>query len=188
MPDAHRPTPNASFERAFAEAAAYGASPLDTMQYCDTQTMLRDDLLLKGDRVSMAVALELRVPFLDDALVEWAFTLPEEMRVRGRTLKYLLKRWLSRHLPHELVYRRKQGFEVPVYDWLTRPAGRDWVRDLLLSEGALGDGLFQPDGVRRLIERLEAGERVLALPIYSLLSLELWRNQLVEPAIVRAEA
>jgi asparagine synthase (glutamine-hydrolysing) len=181
-----------AFEQVFAEAAVQGASALDTMQYCDTQTMLRDDLLHKCDRVSMAVALEARVPFLDHGLVEWAFTLPAEMRVRGRTLKYLLKRWLSRHLPPELVYRRKQGFEVPLYGWLTGPTrpgqagGRDWLRELLLAPDSLADGLFRREGVRRLVERLVEGERVLALPVYSLAAWELWRRQLAAAPLVRS--
>jgi asparagine synthase (glutamine-hydrolysing) len=169
--NAHRP-----FVAAFADARGRGASPLSTMQFCDTQTMLRDDLLHKCDRVTMAVALEARVPFLDHVLVEWAFGLPDGMRVRGRTLKYLLKQWLSRRLPPELIYRRKQGFEVPVYDWLTGPL-RSWVQELLLSPGALGEGFFRPKGVRQLVDRMEAGERTLALPVYSLVSWELWRQQ-----------
>jgi asparagine synthase (glutamine-hydrolysing) len=184
------------FERAFENALARGASPLDTMQFCDTQTMLRDDLLHKCDRVSMAVALEARVPFLDHVLVEWAFSVPEELRVHGRTLKYLLKRWLSRYLPDELIHRRKQGFEVPVYDWLVGPGrrgvgGREWMRALLLAPGALGDGPFRREGVRRLVERLEAGERRLALPVYSLIAWELWRQQFLirrEPLVDGATA
>jgi asparagine synthase (glutamine-hydrolysing) len=179
-PNTEHRTPNTPFAAAFADACSRGASPLDAMQFCDTQTMLRDDLLHKCDRVSMAVGLEARVPFLDHCLVEWAFSLPESMRVNGRTLKYLLKRWLSRHLPPELIYRRKQGFEVPVYDWLTGPL-RGWMRELLLSPGALGEEWFQPAGVRKLIERLEAGERTLALPVYSLIAWELWRQQFLSP-------
>jgi asparagine synthase (glutamine-hydrolysing) len=176
------PSPNHHFEVAFAEAAAGGGSALDAMQSCDLQTMLRDDLLHKCDRVTMAVALEARVPFLDHELVEWAFTLPEALRVSTRlagtrcTLKHLLKRWLSRHLPGELIHRRKQGFEVPVYDWLIGPL-RGWMRDLLLSPGALDDGFVRPEAVRRLVERLERGERVLALPVYSLVAWQLWRQQ-----------
>jgi asparagine synthase (glutamine-hydrolysing) len=177
------------FETAFAEAESRGASPLAAMQYCDTQTMLRDDLLLKCDRVSMAVALEVRVPLLDHTLVEWAFGLPDHLRVRGHTLKYLLKRWLSRHLPPELVHRRKQGFEVPLYSWLARAGvGREWVRELLLSPGALADGPFDPAGVRRLVGRLEAGERTLALPVYSLLAWELWRREVLDASAVTAGA
>ncbi len=182
------PPAAACFEQAFAEAVTRGASPLNAMQYCDTQTMLRDDLLHKSDRVSMAVALEVRVPFLDHELAEWAFSLPEEMRVRGRTLKYLLKRWLSRYLPPGVVHRRKQGFEVPVYDWLTAASGREWLRDLLLDPGALGDGPFRREGVRRLIERLEGGERLLALPVYSLISFELWRRQFLSASVARSGA
>jgi asparagine synthase (glutamine-hydrolysing) len=186
-PNTEHRTPNTSFEEAFAEARARGGSALDTMQFCDTQTMLRDDLLHKCDRVSMAVALEARVPFLDHLLVEWAFTLPAELRVASRfagtrhTLKYLLKRWLSRHLPPELIYRRKQGFEVPVYDWLTGPL-REWMRDILLGSGSgvCEGGWFDPAGVHRLVERLEGGERLLALPVYSLVAWELWRQQVLE--------
>jgi asparagine synthase (glutamine-hydrolysing) len=184
--------PSIAFEAAFAEAAAQGATPLQTLQYCDTQTMLRDDLLFLSDRVSMAVALEVRVPLLDHVLVEWAFGLPDHMRVRGRTLKYLLKRWLAQRLPPELVYRRKQGFEVPLYSWLTGTGGqgaqsqrgRDWVRELLLAPDALAGGPFDPAGVRRLVRRLEAGERSLALPVYSLLAWELWRREVLDAAPV----
>jgi asparagine synthase (glutamine-hydrolysing) len=182
------------FERAFEEARAQGASPLATMQYCDTQTMLRDDLLLKCDRVSMAVALEARVPLLDHVLVEWAFRLPDNLKVRGRTLKYLLKRWLARHLPREVIYRRKQGFEVPLYGWLTGSGSRrtggalssEWVRDLLLGPGAAAGGIFHPEGIRRLVERLEDGERSLALPVYSLLAWELWRREVLGTTVVAA--
>jgi asparagine synthase (glutamine-hydrolysing) len=137
----------------------------------------------------MAVALEVRVPLLDHTLVEWAFGLPDHLRVRGHTLKYLLKRWLSRHLPPELVHRRKQGFEVPLYSWLARAGvGREWVRELLLSPGALADGPFDPAGVRRLVGRLEAGERTLALPVYSLLAWELWRREVLDASAVTAGA
>jgi len=157
------------------------------MQYCDLQTMLRDDLLHKCDRVTMAVALEARVPFLDHELVEWAFTLPEALRVSTRlagtryTLKYLLKRWLARHLPAELIYRRKQGFEVPVYDWLTGPL-REWMRELLLAPGAIDEELLRPAAVSGLVQRLENGERVLALPVYSLLAWQMWRQNCLNRA------
>src|SRR5262249_6291536 len=175
------------FVAAFAEAMAAGGSPLDAMQYCDLQTMLRDDLLHKCDRVTMAVALEARVPFLDHELVEWAFTVPETLRVSTRfagtryTLKYLLKRWLARYLPAELIHRRKQGFEVPVYDWLTGPL-REWMRELLLAPGAIDEELLCPAAVCRLVDRLENGERVLALPVYSLLAWQLWRRHCQDQA------
>jgi asparagine synthetase B (glutamine-hydrolysing) len=180
-------TSHSLFEAAFAEAEIEGGSELDAMQFCDLQTMLRDDLLHKCDRVTMAVALEARVPFLDHEMVEWAFTLPEALRVSSRfgparfTLKYLLKQWLSRYLPAELVHRRKQGFEVPVYDWLTGPL-RAWMRELLLAPGAHDEGLLSPMAVGRLVERLEEGERILALPVYSLLAWQLWRRQCLKQA------
>ena len=93
--------------------------PVDRFAYCDLHTRLVDDILVKGDRMSMAAGIEARVPFLDHKVVEFAARLPSRLRVDGLATKVLLKDVAARHLPQDLVYRRKVGFTVPLTRWFT---------------------------------------------------------------------
>ena len=101
--------------------SAPAQSGLDRAQYADLKFWLPGDILTKVDRTSMAVSLEAREPLLDHRLVEFAARLPETMRVRGSTGKYLLKRCMERYLPRDILYRPKQGFVTPIADWLRGP-------------------------------------------------------------------
>src|SRR5206468_4786978 len=92
--------------------------PLTQMLYIDTRANLPDDLLMVGDKTSMANSLEARVPFLDYRLVEFAESLAPERRIRWFTRKYLHKRSMTKWLPDEVVFRRKKGFENPIQNWL----------------------------------------------------------------------
>src|SRR5947208_10673631 len=103
-------------EDAFAEqlASTDGSDRLSRMLYVDTKLWLPDDLLARGDKMSMAASLEARVPFLDHKLVEFAASLPSKWKLNGFARKYLLKKVVRRWLPTEIVDRKKKGFPVPV--------------------------------------------------------------------------
>ena len=109
--------------------------PIDRMRYVDMLTYLPDDILTKVDRASMAVALEVRVPFLDHRVVEWVWRLPAELNARAPRAKHLLRRVLARYVPERLAERPKMGFGVPLAQWLRGPL-REWA-DTLMAERAL---------------------------------------------------
>jgi asparagine synthase (glutamine-hydrolysing) len=133
-----------------------GLHPLDQVQYADLMTYLPGDILTKVDRASMAHSLEVRVPFLDHLLVEWAATLPPGLRLHGRGSKFVLKAALGPYLPPAILRRRKMGFAVPLAAWLrgslAGPVGR------ALAAPTFADaGLFDMAAVRRMIEQHRSG-------------------------------
>jgi asparagine synthase (glutamine-hydrolysing) len=153
--------------------------PLDRMLYADLHTWLVDDLLIKGDRMSMASSVEARVPFLDHPLVEYAASLPPSFKARGGRTKILLKKLAERYLPRETIYRKKVGFTVPLTPWF-QGALAGFVRDLLLSDRAIGRGYFRPEIVRRLVDdhlnaRVDRGRA-----LWTLISLEIWHRLFVD--------
>jgi asparagine synthase (glutamine-hydrolysing) len=103
--------------------------------------------LKKVDRASMAVSVEARVPFMDYRVVEFSFTLPPDLKVRGETGKYILRRVLHRHVPEALYQRPKMGFHLPLSTWLRGPL-REWAEDLLDPSGIRQEGLLDPDPIR----------------------------------------
>ncbi|HET7590138.1 MAG TPA: asparagine synthase (glutamine-hydrolyzing) [Solirubrobacterales bacterium] len=146
----------------------------------DTATYLPGDLLLKVDRMSMADALEVRSPFLDYRVHEFAAALPERLKLRGRTTKWALKKLAAqRGLPPDLVNRRKQGFGVPVGTWLRGPL-RPWLEDLLLEPASLGRGYFDPVRVRRLVGEHLDGSADHTYRLWNLAVLELWHRTWVD--------
>jgi asparagine synthase (glutamine-hydrolysing) len=154
---------------------------VNQMLYVDTKTSLPDDLLLKADKMTMANSVELRVPLLDHVFMEYAASLPENIKVRGFTTKYIAKRALRDRVPQEILQRRKVGFPVPYDSWM-RCELKDWVRDILLDGESLSRGYFRRECIEYLINQdLEHHE--YAKEILSLVSLELWHRSFVNGSL-----
>jgi asparagine synthase (glutamine-hydrolysing) len=156
-----------------------GLDPLARLLYVDLKTWLPNDILVKVDRMTMANSLEVRSPLLDHRLVEFAATVPSDLKYRGRTSKYLVKRHLEGRVPAAAVHRPKQGFEIPVSEWL-RGALRGLAEDLVLSARALGRGYVRPDAVRTLWRRHQARVGDHGAQLWALMMLELWHRQFVD--------
>jgi asparagine synthase (glutamine-hydrolysing) len=148
---------------------------LDRMLYVDMKLWLADYLLLRGDKLTMENSLEARVPYLDHQLVEFAASLPPEMKLKGLTGKYILKKVGARWLPPAITHRKKRGFPIPISAWLRGPA-RPMIRDLLTSTRIRQRGWFRPEYVERLLHEHEAGFANHGLLIWGLVSIELWQK------------
>lgn len=148
---------------------------LNRMLYADLHTWLVDDLLIKGDRMSMASSVEARVPFLDHPLVEYAAGLPAAFKARGTKTKIILKKLAERYIPRETIYRRKVGFTVPLTPWFRGPLA-GFVHEILLGERALSRGYFRPEVLRRVVEDHLGGKVDRGRAIWTLLSLEIWHR------------
>jgi asparagine synthase (glutamine-hydrolysing) len=150
--------------------------PVDRMRYLDMCTYLPDDILTKVDRASLAVALEVRVPFLDHRLVEWVWRLPSFQNARARRPKHLLRRVIARYVPDRLVERPKMGFGVPLADWLRGPL-RNWAEDLM-NEGCLSaDDIFDVDAIRTLWAEFLSGDNARYFLIWNILMFQAWHRR-----------
>ncbi|HXM48233.1 MAG TPA: asparagine synthase (glutamine-hydrolyzing) [Pyrinomonadaceae bacterium] len=160
-------------------AKANGSGIVDAALLTDTMTYLPNDLLVKMDIASMTVSLEARSPFLDHQLMEFAASLPEKLKLRRLTTKYLLKRVLRKLVPAENLNRSKMGFGVPIGHWF-RGAMQPFLRETLLSEKALARGLFQPERVRQLIDSHVSVKADHSHRLWTLLMLELWFERFID--------
>jgi asparagine synthase (glutamine-hydrolysing) len=168
---AGRPRTIDHFQNYFAHAN--GGEPVPTLLDVNLRSYLPDDLLIKADRMSMAASLEARSPFLDHVLIEFAATIPTDLKLRGRTTKYVLKRALAGKLPPEIINRPKHGFGVPIGKWF-RTTLRQYLTDTLLSAQAMGRGLLRPAAVEALVGEHLSGERDHGQALWVLLMLESW--------------
>ena len=143
------------------------------IQYLDMKLYLQEDILVKVDRASMACSLEVRAPFLDHELIEFVMSLPSELKLKGFTSKYILKKALERLLPKEIVHRGKKGFGVPIAKWVKGPL-RELFEDLLSSERIKREGFLNPNQVTTLLQDHVANKKDNRKQLWTLLVWELW--------------
>lgn len=172
------PEPMCQFQRYYDEAPA--GDPLSRLMYLDMKTYLTADILAKVDRMSMATSLEVRVPMLDHEFVEWVAGLPIEWKFRSGTRKYILKKLAERlGIPPELLNRRKQGFQLPLEQWMRNELKEQFFR-VLLEPRTLQRGYFKPEAVRALVDEHLRGRRNRAGLLWRMLVLELWHRNFLE--------
>jgi asparagine synthase (glutamine-hydrolysing) len=152
---------------------------VEQMQSLDTRLYLAEDILTKVDRASMAVSLEVRAPFLDPRVAEFAASLPVNYKLRGRKTKYILKRAIEDFLPPFVTRRGKKGFGVPVAEWLKGKL-RPLARDLLSPDRVRKAGVFNPDYVTKLQDEHERGVANHRKLLWTLLMFELWHESFIE--------
>jgi asparagine synthase (glutamine-hydrolysing) len=160
---------------------AHATDLLDQLLSVDTHSYLPDDLLVKVDRATMAHGLEARSPFLDHRLMEFAASLPVDLKVRDGQGKYLLKAAMRGVLPDHILDRNKMGFGVPIDRWFRKDC-RAFVRDTLLSSRALQRGYFRPDRVRAMLDAHQDGGGNYGYRLYALVMLELWHREYMDAA------
>ena len=163
-----------------SELPSLPAQPLsgfaEEMQYLDTLTYLPGDILTKVDRATMAVSLEARSPLLDHRVLSFAWSLPQHMKMRGGTMKWLLRRVAHQHVPPALLERPKSGFSLPIRDWLRGPL-RDWAESRLDQRRLEEAGLFDAGLVRSRWEEHLSGRRNWQYALWPILMFEDWRER-----------
>ena len=162
--------------------AGTGLSALDRMIYADFHSWLPDCLMAKMDIASMANSLEARSPLLDHKLVEFAWQLPPEMKIRGYGeggTKWLMKKAFASLLPDKIRRRGKMGFGIPLGQWFRGRLKKRWA-ETCLSDKALKRGLFRKDALERLLEEHSAGHADNGYKMWALLLLEIWFENFAE--------
>jgi asparagine synthase (glutamine-hydrolysing) len=143
--------------------------------FLDLKTYLVDDILVKVDRMSMATSLETRVPLLDHKIVEFAYSLPGFLKLKGFTTKWIFKKTMERLLPHQNIYRKKEGFSIPIKHWL-RTELKDLLFDYLNARRIQEGGLFRFDFIEKMIDQHLKQRENFSHQIWALLVFEIWRE------------
>ena len=157
-------------------AAKAPEHPLSRVQYLDMKTYLVGDILTKVDRASMAHALEVREPLLDHQLMEWWSGLSPDLKLRGREGKYIFKKALEPYLPHDVLYRPKMGFSVPLAAWFRGPL-RQRVRDAVLGAPLAESGIFNTAFLREMVDQHQSGRRDYSAALWTVLMFEAYQRK-----------
>ena len=152
--------------------------PLSQILYIDTRANLPDDLLMVGDKTSMANSLEARVPYLDYRIVEFIESLPPHLKLKGFRGKYLHKKALEKWVPGEVVHRRKKGFDNPIDQWLKNRM-KSFVADCLLGDSSAVARYFDRGYIRELFAQHQSGQRNHMRHLYLLISFEFWHQRFI---------
>ena len=153
------------------------ADVLRKMIYAEFKNRLPELLLMRVDKMSMAVSIEARVPFLDHRLVEFAIQIPESLKLKHGIPKYILKKAAEGIIPNNIIYRRKQGFAAPAIEWLRNGKLSPIAEDLVLSSGLIKENLFRKKFIKRLFEEHRSGKANRGQQLWSLLVVSLWYDR-----------
>jgi len=157
---------------------------LNRMLYLECKHFLPDHNLNYTDKMSMAAGVEVRVPLLDQDLVSLAARLPVQYKQKGVEGKWIFKKAMEGLLPHQIIYRPKTGFGVPLRSWLRGPL-KEMVGDILSPESLRHRGWFNPRVVERLLRADQAGKVDVAYPLFAVLCIELWGRIFLDPALTQ---
>ncbi len=169
--------PSQHIEKLFKQAGNRGE--LNRSLYVDVKSYLCDNILTKVDRMSMAVSLEARVPYLDPDLVSLAFQVPEKFKVTSKDTKVILKKLASKYVPDECVYRPKEGFSIPIKNWLTNEF-RSLMEDLLNQNKIKQDGIFNPGAVEQLKSEHLNGTANHSHILWAMIVFQDWKKRWLE--------
>jgi len=159
-------------------AVAPTDDPLSLVQYLDMKTYLVGDILTKVDRASMAHALEVREPLLDHELMGWVSGLPIDLKLNGTEGKYLLKKAMEPYLPHDVLYRKKMGFAVPLEAWF-RGSLAATIRNVVLGERLASTGMFNQNFLRQVVEAHQSGRRDYSVILWTVLMFDAFLGQVL---------
>ena len=155
---------------------------LAQQQFVDIKTYMVDDILVKVDRMSMATSLEARVPFLDHRVVEFAATIPSQLKLAGlshQKTKYILKKSMERLLPHNILYRGKEGFSIPIKNWLKTDLN-PMMMDVLSTDTLKRQGFFEPKQVQRLIQEHMTNRENHSHRLWALMMFGIWYDNYIK--------
>lgn len=161
------------FDDLFSASARFDG--LNAEYFLDLKAYLADDILVKVDRMSMAASLETRVPLLDHKVVEFVYSLPGDLKLNGLTTKWIFKKTMERLLPHQNIYRKKEGFSIPIKHWL-RTELKDLLTDYLNPRRIEEEGLFRSDVIEKMIDRHLKRRENFSHQLWALLVFEIWRE------------